>query len=229
MVPRVAIRLTSWLAAIAAIGLSACTNIRTESGQPITANGTDFAIGRTTLAEVLSVMGPPGKLSVVPGGLAMIYEHTRTSENQFGISFGTIFQSTNISRRGTRSDGMNPVAYGPLDYLDLVYSRGEGRFTELVLFFDKRKVLTAISKSQRDRDLGSTIGARLTIFPDKLLSTGKYHRPAAQHRWGFGTLAPLPRGLNRMQDLNSGAHGFEQRGTPSRVGQRTLEWNRQPY
>jgi hypothetical protein len=45
---------------------------------------------------------------------------------------------------------------------------------------------------------------------------------APQHQWGRSLLHPLPHTLNAANDLDTGLHGLEQRGTPTAVGQRTL-------
>jgi hypothetical protein len=47
------------------------------------------------------------------------------------------------------------------------------------------------------------------------------HRPL--NRWGMHLLQDLPVTLNAHQNLDTGQAGLELRGTPSKVGQRTLE------
>jgi hypothetical protein len=42
-------------------------------------------------------------------------------------------------------------------------------------------------------------------------------------RWGMSMLNPPPKTLNAANDIDAGMYGLEQRGTPSAVGQRTLE------
>jgi hypothetical protein len=58
-------------------------------------------------------------------------------------------------------------------------------------------------------------------------STGRQFQelttPTPQHHWGMSMLNPLPQTLNAASDLDAGMQGLEQRGTPTAVGQRTLE------
>ena len=44
-----------------------------------------------------------------------------------------------------------------------------------------------------------------------------------QHRWGRGNLLRLPEAINAPSAPDLGSGGIEQRGTPSGVGQRSLE------
>ena len=46
------------------------------------------------------------------------------------------------------------------------------------------------------------------------------------HRWGATALEPPPVGLNREQNMNQGANGLQQRGTPTAVGQHSLQMGR---
>ena len=47
--------------------------------------------------------------------------------------------------------------------------------------------------------------------------------PLPQHQWGSSLLHPLPDTLNRVSNPESGQSGLQQRGTPTAIGQQSLE------
>jgi hypothetical protein len=77
--------------------------------------------------------------------------------------------------------------------------------------------------SLREEDLGWGFGLTPPLVTRDLVGAGATNR-RQQNRWGMGLLRRLQYTLNANQDLDAGTHGLEKSGTPTAVGQRTLEW-----
>jgi hypothetical protein len=74
-----------------------------------------------------------------------------------------------------------------------------------------------------ERDLGKGMAVQFIVAVQETIDSSFLTGPESQHQWGMNMLRPLPVLLNTPHGVDSGGSGLEQRGTPTRAGQRTLE------
>ncbi|MEA2068074.1 MAG: hypothetical protein U9P12_02625 [Verrucomicrobiota bacterium] len=152
--------------------------------------------------EVLDELGPPARLTAMPGGFAFIYEALTVSELQVGISGKS----------------------GLWQLLKMSFANTNLKRASYLLKFNSDGVLVASGTLQSKEDLGAG-GALQTLFSvQQIVDTSTYeddHIDAVN--WGGSLLDPFACVLNYPQNLNTGATGLEQSGTSSKVGQHTLE------
>ena len=182
-----------------------CTVHRLEMGPTIDFQAITIQEGTMGVAQVLDQLGPPGKISALPNGFVFLYEYFAPRERMVG--------------------GRIPIEeleeYNPFK-MDV--GRGQARRQTLLLIFDHAGMLLQQHHREDQEALGR--GVRLSFIASygDLIDTG-YLDQAGPNQWGLSLLEPLKKGLNRQQDLESGRSGVEQIGTPSKVGQRALEFN----
>jgi hypothetical protein len=196
-----------------ALGLSGCTVLYQEIDRPTGWTADHFEEGKTRYGEILDALGPPAKVSRTANGFAFLYEHLHVRENQLGISYN--------ERTGL---GIN------LRYIELIkFSTGKAWADResLVLTFDKAGVLQTEKFTAWREDLGTGSSVQFAAEAGSVVDTSSVSEDTSQNRWGMMMLRPLPRTLNESQNIDSGAHGLEQRGVPDNVGQRALEMSRQ--
>ena len=70
--------------------------------------------------------------------------------------------------------------------------------------------------------LGSGTSAQLLFTVESVVDTSFLDEDWDPNDWGSALLSPLPEGLNAASSVDLGRAGFELRGTPDSVGQRTL-------
>lgn len=158
--------------------------------------------GQTHYGDVLSVAGPPTKLSALGDDLVFLYEHAAIKERQFGIS----------------------IDYSWLRFLKFTVGRSKADRQVLVLLFDDQGVL----RSHRSRvwadDLGRGSAVQFIMAVVPVTDTGSLDEGPESHRWGTAMLqARLSESLNRANSLETGQRGVETAGTPDGAGQHTLE------
>ncbi|WP_067659391.1 hypothetical protein [Ferrimonas marina] len=179
--------------------LSGCTLNRYEMGQALPDTLATESAQPLSLSQVLSQLGPPLRLASTQSGYVMAWEHWRIREEAVGLSL-----------RGT-----------PLDFLNLDWGQAKVQGSFLLLTFDRQHQLSGQSLYQWDNTVGGgqAVQPFFSFVPvvdvDDLLSS------LPQHQWGAMSLDPLPTTLNYYQRVENGQ--LEQRGTPKRQGQRTLE------
>ena len=180
---------------------SGCTILGNRYGEPIDVSHPSLEEGVTDVRQVVERLGPPTHLSALPGGLVMVYEYLDITEKQLGINLEII----------------------GLDLFKVALGRGWAMREALVLLFDDSGSLRTKEFRRWKEDVGK--GSGLQFFFAALPTVDKRHliAPPEQFGWGRASLAPLPVTLNTGQSLDSGSHGIEMRGTPSSLGQRTLE------
>ena len=180
---------------------SGCTTIRNRYGKPIDVSHAKLEEGATDVGQVVERLGPPIHLSALPGGLVMVYEYLDITERQLGINLNFI----------------------GLDWFKVAFGRGRAMREALVLVFDDAGSLRTKEYRSWAEDIGKGFGFQL--FFAALPTVDKRHLigPPEQLGWGRAALGPLPVTLNAGQSVDSGSHGIEMRGTPSSLGQRTLE------
>ncbi|MEE9369639.1 MAG: hypothetical protein V3V05_12380 [Pontiella sp.] len=194
----------SRIASVLVLGLlfAGCSSLRTKVDPGISLEQCVFEGGIAHYHDVLDELGPPARLSAIPGGLVFIYEALLVDEKQFGLSgrsgwlqlFKMSFAGTDLKRK----------AY--------------------LLRFDSNGNLVAAGVLQAKEDLGAG-GAVQTLFSiQQIVDTSAYEDDALDAvNWGAGLLDPFAQTLNSAQNLNTGTSGLEQSGTTAKVGQHTLE------
>ena len=92
-----------------------------------------------------------------------------------------------------------------------------------IFTFDKRGFLRSHVGKMTRKDIGDGSSLQFIFTVEEMVDTNYLEKDPVQQDWGFSLLKPIPQNLNLNQSLDSGNNGFEQLGTPTAVGQRTLE------
>lgn len=176
-----------------------CTDLRFVRGPFLETESEALVPGEARLGDALARLGPPDALSRAGTGFAFLYERFDARERQLGVSI--------------------PFVEG----LKLALGRGTARRQTLLLEFDAAGALIARRIDDRSGRIGGGGALQLVVVVAPLTDVSPFTARSPVHRWGAGLLRPLPETLNRAQDLEHGAAGLEQRATPRKAGQRTLE------
>ena len=184
-----------------ALFTTGCSSFRTEWGAPRPQNTRQLEIGEATVREVIHELGPPAKVTSLPGGFAFLYEHSSVREFQLGVSFNA------------------PI----LKWIKFVRASNQLHQDLLLMVFDDEGVLRSMdSEEWRDR-LGGGGAAQLLYSTVSLTDDLALRQRSPQLAWGRDDLQRLPVLLNSQQSLRSGEHGLQQRLTPLAAGQTSLE------
>jgi hypothetical protein len=170
-------------------------------GQPLTGRPDEFTEGRTRVEAVVRELGPPNQASRLPDGFAFLYEYSRVSEFQFGISVDISF----------------------LRWIKFVKAWNSLNQQSLILTFDDQGVLRSAGLAAWQEGLGGGSAAQIVFAVISLSDVSDILQPADAHSWGKLLLQPLPVALNSAQSLRVGEHGLQQRIAPDYAGQHTLE------
>ena len=179
-----------------------CASITKQFDKPLGASIAEITPGITHYYEVLDELGPPANISSLADGFAFEYETLEINEQQFGIS-----SSMDVIR-----------------WFKLAYGKAKVSREVRTVIFNKEGYVQAYGKKQLNEDVGSGMSFQFIVKVTQIVDTSYLEKPSTPNAWGFSLLKPLPVGLNRVQSLDSGEHGLEQRGTPTEIGQRTLEF-----
>lgn len=185
-----------------ALSVTGCTTIHTEIDEPIKNSGEAFKEGETRIGDVLSEIGPPGKIgSLGSSGVVFLYEYVSITEYQVGLS---------------------PPG-DLLKWFKLSVAKAKDVRQVLLLTFDAKGVLSSREYHESKENLGSGVGINFLYNIVSLVDYSQLEKQPEILDWGYGLLKPLPEALNTMNSFDNGTGGAEQKGTPSNVGQRTLE------
>jgi hypothetical protein len=155
------------------------------------------------LAAMLQCLGPPHRLSALPGGYLLAWEHWLIDDQRLGLSLGA----------------------AGADFLTVDWGAARARGEFLLLSFDRRHLVSGGGFASWDstagggRALQPLFGIVPVVDVDDLLERMR------QHRWGAASLESLPVTLNAGSSTATGQAGIERRGTPSAAGQHSLEIN----
>ncbi len=191
-----------WFIGLCCLFLTGCSSLRREVDPGIRLEQCDFEPTVAHYHGVLDELGPPARLTALPGGFAFIYEALSITEFQIGISGNTsLWQLLKMSFANT----------------DL--KRGS-----YMLMFNSDGVLLAAGTLQSKEGLGAS-GAMQALFSvDQIVDTSTYEDDHIDSvNWGASLLDPIASALNYSQNLNTGASGLEQSGTTTIIGQHSLE------
>jgi len=181
--------------------LTGCTSISRQVGREPEPTIPNLKISRTHFHDILDKLGPPTQITALPEGFVFLYESLLIIENQVGFS----------STRGV-------LSWFKFSFSDADVDRIVHIFT-----FDRRGYLRSHVGKMTRKDIGDGSSLQFLFALEQVVNTGYLERDPVQQDWGFMLLNPLPQILNSNQSLDSGTRGLEQTGTPTAVGQRTLE------
>lgn len=183
--------------------LSACSHYNYHMGESLSRQQMPDKNLTLKLADVLQQLGPPLRISATVSGYVLAWEHWDISETKVGITLGFA--------------GVDAFS------IDWGSSTTSGEF--LLLGFNHKHELTDTGFTEWDHNAGGgqaiqPFGGLLSVVDvDDLLNR------MPQHNWGATSLNDLPTTLNVDNQPDTGQNGIEQRGTPTGVGQRSLEMN----
>ncbi len=183
--------------------LSSCSYITKKIDSPIDSSLTESINTKTDYYAILDELGPPAYITSLADGFAFQYETLQIDEQQFGLS-----ADIDLFR-----------------WFKLSYGRAKVDREVHTFVFNNAGYVQAYGKKQTRDDAGKGISYQFIVKVAQVVDTQYLDKASPQHNWGIALLQPLPVALNREQSLDSGLHGLEQRGTPSEIGQRTLEFN----
>ena len=181
--------------------LTACTQWRYDLGTPLARTDYSDAFSQMSLAEVLVELGPPQRVASTDSGFVLAWEHWLVDEDTFGLRLGFV----------------------GADIVSIDWGKADVRGEFLLLTFDRERRLSGGAYSEWDSKFGGGQGVQPLFGFVSLVEVDDLVRRMPQHRWGMGALKTLPETLNRDYDPETGQAGLEQRGTPTGVGQNTLE------
>lgn len=151
---------------------------------------------------VLDALGPPAQITELSSGFAFLYESISVRDTQIGVS---------------------PRTENFLSLLKLSYGWAYAKRDIFVVQFDDFGVASGAAIFSRDEKIGSSFTVQAIFGVSPSVDTSHLQAPPVQLAWGVGALRSLPETLNAQTDLTSGVAGLELIGTPTHIGQRTLE------
>ena len=190
------------LAALVVGVLSGCSintyNIGVERIEPedIPADGQTY-----TLADALSDLGPPLRLSATPGGYVLAWEYWHIRQKKLGIS-------------------LSPIG---VEFLSIDWGDAQTQGDFLVLGFNGDHEMTSIGYGQWNSSAGGGQGIQPLFGVVDVVDVDDLTGAMPQHNWGGFDLNELPVALNAANHMDTGENGIQQRGTTSAVGQHSLE------
>ena len=184
---------------------TACSSFRTEVGHPLKPPSTPLVEGQTRFEAVLADLGPPHAISALPDGFVLLYEYSRVSDFQWGISLKLV----------------------DLPFFKLV--KGNSRLLEsaLLFTFDEQGRLRGQASATWGEPLSGGSALQFIVSAVSLTDTSGFRRIPEPLLWGRGLMRPLPVVLNSAQDLRGGEEGVQQEHiAPAFAGQTSLEMSR---
>lgn len=182
--------------------LSACSQWRYDLGAPLPAlpEGQPFATG-TPLAEVLSVLGPPLRISATNQGYALLWEYWQVRENTLGFSLGAL----------------------GVDFLSVDLGEAHARTEMVMLQFTADHRLRSGIHERWDSDVGGGRSVQPLASLVSVVDVDDLVERLPQQAWGRQSLELPPITLNHQNRPDQGQAGISQRGVPAGIGQRSLE------
>ena len=193
--------------AITLLALTGCSLLYREIDTMVDPTGVSLREGETPYGTVLHQLGPPAKVSALAEGFVFLYEDIESAEEQIGIGLG-----------------IEAVPW--LKLFKFSAARADADHEILLLIFDDEGILQSQCHNERKEDLGTGTGIQYVLAVESLVDTSHLEDEIGPDQWGKSLLRPLAHTLNLNQSLDTGVSGLEQEGTPTNVGQHTLEMRR---
>ena len=181
--------------------LQGCTQWSYELGQPLSQSNIPTAEDALSLTAVLAELGPPQRISSAPSGYVMGWEYWQVRENSLGVSLGAM----------------------GADFLSVDWGRADVSGEFLLLTFDREHRLSGSTLSKWTGGIGRGSAIQPFFGVVDVVEVGDLVGRMPQHRWGATRLLPLPEAINSASRPDMGDTGIQQRGTPTGVGQQSLE------
>lgn len=181
--------------------LAGCTQWRYDIGTPISADSLPENPADMSLGDVLTRLGPPHRVSATVDGYVLAWEFWKIREDTIGVSLGAL--------------GADLLS------VDWGKARVSGDF--LLAFFNRQHRLTASAFSQWQGDAGGGRAVQPFVGLVSLVDVEDLTDELPQHDWGAGLLEPLPTAANSDSRPDTGQNGIQRRGTPTGIGQQSLE------
>ena len=181
--------------------LQGCTQWSYELGQPLSQSNIPTAEDALSLTAVLAELGPPQRISSAPSGYVMGWEYWQVRENSLGVSLGAM----------------------GADFLSVDWGRADVSGEFLLLTFDREHRLSGSTLSKWTGGIGNGSAIQPFFGVVDVVEVGDLVGRMPQHRWGATRLLPLPEAINSASRPDMGDTGIQQRGTPTGVGQQSLE------
>ena len=182
--------------------LAGCSFNNYQLGTPLEAWPESAA--PTDLASALQVLGPPLRISALADGFTLAWEYWEIDETKIGLS-------------------LRPLG---LEFLSIDWGDANTQGEFLLLSFDSDHQLVSARYTDWDRNAGGGKGIQALVSVVDVVDVDDLTERMPYHRWGAAALEPPPVGLNRAHNMNQGANGLQQRGTPTAVGQHSLQLGR---
>lgn len=189
---------------LATLLFGGCTQWRYELGKPLSAEIISSTSGLVTLADVLTELGPPQRISAAGSGYVLAWEFWQIGEDTAGLSLGAL---------GT-------------DLLSVDWGESSISGDFLLVTFNRQHQVTSSTFSHWSNDGGGgkAIQPLLGLVPLVDVDDLVNHMP--HHQWGAALLRPIPQAINTDSRPDMGQSGIQQRGTPTGTGQQSLEIDR---
>jgi len=181
--------------------VAGCSRWSYDIGSDLVAAEIPAVEDQLNVRDVLARMGPPLRISALPGGYVLAYEYWHIVQDKVGI--------------GISAAGVNALS------IDWGNARIQGEF--LLLGFNREHQLVDSTFQEWDRDTGGGKSIQPLQGLVSVVGVGDLTHPMPQHRWGAFYLEEIAVALNAQSNLDIGQNGLEQRGTPVDIGQRSLE------
>lgn len=181
--------------------LTACSQWRYELGAALP--GTDLPQQGVSLAQALALLGPPQRMSATDSGFVLAWEHWHIQENTIGVSLGAL----------------------GADFLTADWGEMRVRGEFMLLTFNRQHTLTSATRSHWDNYGGGGKAIQPFLGFVSVVDSDDLTESMPQHTWGSSMLQRLPWTLNTASNPYSGQGGLQQRGTPTAIGQQSLEMN----
>jgi len=143
--------------------------------------------------------------------MAFLYEHLVIREGQIGISYDGEHLGVNMRF---------------LEWIKFAFGKAWADRQTLLLTFDREGTLTTERFLAWHQDLGAGFSIQFVVQAGSVVDTSAARAKSDANEWGQFMLQRLPQALNVGQSMDDGRFGLEQKGTPSSVGQRSLELRR---
>jgi hypothetical protein len=179
--------------------LTACSQWRYELGE--TLPDTELPQQGMSLGKALILLGPPQRMSATDAGFVLAWEHWHIQENAIGVSLGAL----------------------GADFLSADWGEMRVRGEFMLLMFNRQHTLTSATRSHWDNYGGGGKAIQPFLGFISVVDAGDLTGPLPQHFWGGSLLQRLPGTLNMASNPASGQSGLQQRGTPTAIGQQSLE------
>ena len=185
--------------------LGGCAYLEHDIGASLDTDAISRIGPGSSYAAVLDELGPPTKVSALPGGMAFLYEHVSLVERQYGLIL--------------------PGEIGK--WIKAVYASADADVEAIVFVFDNHGKLLSADDERWGSDAGAGMSLTLIFSAGSFTDTEQYESsPARALDWGSALTKPLPVTLNARQSLESGQNGIQLTTNSEGIGQHTLELKR---